>query len=420
MKFKVLTSDWTGALALASAITPSAVDAKGTAGYLCVVRGEKCFLYSEDGRQRFRVPIPVFDVEGEGAFVFPTGAQGDLRYVEGWVEFESGEDGGANVVWCRRDTGGSKGGIHKIITFSPNALKSLDADFSKAEKTGSFPVAVLREALSMTRPYLSDPKEQGVKPECVNLQLFGSDLDADGNGFMLGCSMHRTSYFYSPELEGRSLSVYALRIPLLLSFLSRSTGMVEVHRTENSTYFMNSAEQVLGWSNQDFPPSKFGFYGLALDKHMLKISKASLEKELRYIRSTLPADKNKAFWSYDHKASTLTVSASNSLGSEVDSLPITVTPLTSGDDRCWGTGDLGKKSDVQCNVNLDLMIQLVEATKHPRDVVLGIAQTKNTKQHLFRVIEEYFIDGNGKYVEKPSEGQEGHQCRTVRFVPSKQ
>ena len=420
MKFKVLTHEWTGALALASSITPSAVDTRGTSGFLCVVRGDKCFLYSEDGRQRCRVPIPVFDVEGEGECVFPTGSQGDLRYVEGWVEFETGEDDGANVIWCRRDTGGAKGGVHKIITFSSSALRSLDADFGKAEMVASYPAVVLKEALNMTRPYLSDPKEQGVKPECINVQLFGTDLTAEGNGYMLGCSMNKTSYFYSPELEGRSLSVYALRIPLLISFLARSPGKVDVYRSENSTYFINSAEQVLGWSNQDFKSSPFGFYGLTLDKHMLKIPKAALEKELKYIRSTLPPDKNKAFFHYDHMSNSLTVSASNTVGGEADSLPIVVMPLMEGDDRCWGSGELGKQSDVRCNVNLDLMIQLVEATKHPRDVVLGIAQSKNMKQHLFRIIEDYVIDEGGKYVEKPTDSQRGHQCRTLRFVSSKQ
>jgi hypothetical protein len=185
------------------------------------VRGEKCFLYSEDDQQRMRVPIPVFDVEGEDAFVLPTGFQGDLRYVDGWVEFETGEEGGANIIWCRRDTGDSKG-VHKIITFSPKALKSLDADFSKAEKAASFPVALLKEAMSMTRSYLHpDPKEKGIKPEWVNLQLYGGDVEADANGYMLGSSVNRTSYFYSPELEGKSLTIHALRVPLLLLFLSK-------------------------------------------------------------------------------------------------------------------------------------------------------------------------------------------------------
>src|SRR3569832_1293790 len=110
MKFKVSTSDWTAALAVVSSITPAAVDAKGTSGYLCVLRKDRLYLYSDDGKQRFRVPVPVSDVEGEGAFVFPTGQSGDLRYVEGTVEFEATEEDGAHLVWCRRDPGESRRG----------------------------------------------------------------------------------------------------------------------------------------------------------------------------------------------------------------------------------------------------------------------------------------------------------------------
>jgi hypothetical protein len=419
MKFKVLTQDWTTALALVSSITPTSIDARGSSGYLCVVRGEHCYLYSEDGHQRFRVPIPVFDVEGEGAFVFPTGPQGDLRYVEGWVEFESGEEGGADVVWCRRDTGGAKGGVHKIITFTAKALKALDADFSNAKKVATFPSVLLKEALNMTRPYLAEPKDALAKPEFLNVQLFGAD-EADGNGYMLGHSTSRTSYFYSPELEGKPLFVYGTRIPLLLSFLSKSPGTIDVYNSENSTYFMNSTEQVLGWSNQDYAGSKYGYYGLALDNHIFRIGRASLEKELKYVRSTLPADKNKAFVRYDHTTCLLTVVASNTLGGEIESLPLAVTPLVEGEPGCWGSGSLSKTEDVQFHINLDWMIQLVEATKHPRDVMLGIAQVKKSKQHLFRVIEDYFIDESGKYVEKPAVDQKGYACRAMRYVPSKQ
>ena len=119
-------------------------------------------------------------------------------------------------------------------------------------------------------------------------------------------------------------------------------------------------------------------------------------------------------------ARTLTVSASNTVGSEVESLPIGLTPLVEGDEGCWGPGDLGKTDDVQFNINLDWMIQLVEATKHPRDVILGVAQVASSKQCLFRVIEDYVIDESGKYVETPAEGQKGYACRALRFVPSKQ
>lgn len=422
MKFKVLTSDWVTALALVSSITPSSVDSKGSSGYLCVVRGDKCYLYSEDGHQRFRVPIPVFDVEGEGAFVFPTGRQGDLRYVEGWVEFEAVEEGGAHVVWCRRDPGDTRrGGVHKIITFSPQALRSLDADLGKAVKSSVFPSVLLREALTMTRSYLADAKDSTAKPEHLNLQLFGPDAGEMGDGYMLGCSISKSAYFKSPELAGKPLFVYGPRVSLLLSFLSKSPGEVAVYHSQNATYFMNAAEQVLGWSNQDYAGVKFGFYDTVHDRHIFKIARASLEKELRYVRSTLASDRNKALVSYDHASGTLQISAGDPNGGLIASLPLAAMALVEGDEGCWGPGDLGKKEDVQFNVNLDWMIQLVEAAKHPRDVVLGVARVKGkSNQCLFRLIEDYSIDEQGKYVELPATNQKVFSCRAVRFIPSKQ
>jgi hypothetical protein len=324
-------------------------------------------------------------------------------------------------VWCRRDPGESRrGGVHKMVTFSPQALKALDADLDKATKRASYPVALLREALSMTRPHLSDPNDPTSKPEHVNVQLFGEDA-GEGDGFMLGCSISKTGLFFSPELQGKPLFVYGPRIPLLLSFLSKSVGQVDVYQGANSTYFMNAAEQVLGWTNQDYAGTKFGFYGLELDRHILKIPRATLEKELKYVRSTLPSDRNKAFFSYDHATSCLRVGASNPLGGEIESLPLAVTPLVDGDEGCWGTGDLGKTESVHFNVNLDWMIQLVGATKHPRDVILGVAKTKKSNQYLIRIKEDYSIDEeSGKYVERPAPEQKVIPCQVLRYIPSKQ
>lgn len=418
MKFKVLTADWTAALAVVSSVTPNAVDAKGSAGYLCVLRHGRCDLYSDDRTQRCRVPVSVFDVEGEGAFVFPAGQSGDLKYVDGTVEFEATEEGGAHLVWCRRDAGESRrGGVHKMVTFSPQALKSLDSDLAKAQKTATFPVVLLREALNASRPYLADPKDPVAKPEHVNLQLFG---EGPGDGYMHGCSLSKTSLFYSEDLRGKPLFVYCRRIPLLLSFLAKSTGEVQVFQSANSTYFMNAAEQVLGWSNQDYAGTKFTFYSLALDRHILRIPRASLEKELKYVRSTLPAERNKAFVTYDHTTECLRVGASNPLGGEIESLPLAVTPLAGDADGCWGAGDLSKTESLQFNVNLDCLIQIVEATRHPREVVIGVAKTKKQGQYLIRLIEDYSIDEQGKYVEKPAPGKKVFACRSQRHIPSKQ
>jgi hypothetical protein len=116
----------------------------------------------------------------------------------------------------------------------------------------------------------------------------------------------------------------------------------------------------------------------------------------------------------------LRIVSESPVGGKIESLPLAVTPLVEGDEGCWGTGDLGKVEDAQFNINLDWMIQIVEATKHPRDVILGVAKTKKSNQYRFRIIEEYCIDEQGKYVERPAPEQKVFACRAMRSVPSKQ
>jgi hypothetical protein len=108
------------------------------------------------------------------------------------------------------------------------------------------------------------------------------------------------------------------------------------------------------------------------------------------------------------------------LGGEIESLPLAVTSLTAGAEGCWGTGDLGATESVQFNINLDWVIQIVEATKHPQAVTIGIAQTKKSGQYLIRILEDYALDENGRYAEQPGPDQKVYSCRAMRFVPSKQ
>lgn len=306
-----------------------------------------------------------------------------------------------------------------MLTFSPQVLKALDSDLEKATKLGTFPVVLLREALSVSKPYLGDPKDSTTKPVNHNLQLYGEEA-GDGNGYLHGCTMNKASLFFSEGLKGKPLFVYCQRVPLLVSFLSKSTGDVDVYQSTNATYFRNAADQVLGWSNQDYVGVKFGYHNLTLDRHIFKIPRANLEKELRYVRSTLPAERDKVSFSYDHSTACLRVGASNPLGGEIESLPLAVTPLVQGQDRCWGPGDLGTTESLQFNVNLDNLIQIVESTKHPRDVVLGVGKTRKQSQHLIRTIEDYSIDEQGKYVERPGTGQRVFECRAQRYISSKQ
>jgi hypothetical protein len=53
-------------------------------------------------------------------------------------------------------------------------------------------------------------------------------------------------------------------------------------------------------------------------------------------------------------------------------------------------------------------------------VIIGVAKTKKQNQYLIRMIEDYSIDEQGKYVERPTPDQKVVSCRALRYIPSKQ
>jgi hypothetical protein len=415
MKFKVQTSDLVTALNLAASIRPIAVDSQGSSGYLCVVRGTQLFIYSEDERQRIRVPVPILDVEGEGAFVYPAGRNEAFKYMEGVLEFEPGDDDGAKVVNCRR-TQGDRESLYKIPSFDPRVLQSLDKDFDQATHSASFSVALLREALSVTRPYLADDKDTSTSKACHQcVQLFDARIDAyrAGNGYMMGSTGQRACFFYSKELKGKALLIHGERIPLLLSFLGKSEGDVMVYNSQNSTYFVNASEQVIGWADQAHGYDKFSFYALTMDRHVLKVNRKALENEVRSIRSLMPPKKDKVRLQYDHRRQLLTVLASTGT-SELKSLPLVVEPLP-GD-----APDATSAADVGFNVNGDWLLDIVSPLKGA-EVELRIAPVADHEdRYLVRTIESYSIDARGKVCfEDAQPGQQVHSCRVMRFIPSK-
>jgi hypothetical protein len=415
MKFKVQTQDLVGALNLVSTIKPIAVDSQGSSGYLCVVRGAQCFIYSEDERQRVRVPVPIFDVEGEGAFVYPAGHNDAFKYMEGPIEFEPGEDEGAKIVNCRR-TSGDKEALYKISSFDPRALQSLDKDFNGAKEAATFSVALLKEALSVTRPYLADPKDtSNSKPFHQNVQLFDASKEVykSGNGYMIGSTGQRACLFYSKDLQGKGLVIHGLRIPLLQSFLSKSEGEIKAFHSENSTYFVNAAEQVIGWADQTHTYDKFGFYALSMDRYILKVNRKALENEIRSIRSLIPPEKDKIRLQYDHAKCLLTVLASNG-ATDLKSLPLAVEPVACDEP------DLSKMKDVGFNINADWLLDIISPLKHG-DVELRIAPVKDhADRFLVRTIDAYGVDARGKVVlDDAQPGQQVHSCRVMRFIPSK-
>ena len=416
MKFKIQSKDLVEALSMISTVKPRPLDSKGTAGYLCVIRGESCFFYSEDEQRKVRIKAPIFDVEGEGAFVFPLNHQSEFKHVEGWVELEPIEKDGVPCV-IYTDQGGNRPAAWP--TFDARSLNPLDKDFSNAQEGPLIPSALLKEAITVTRPYVGDVNDATTKtkPHYLGVHL----LDAQHksyNGFVIGASGQRTGTFFTPELRDKGLSVHQFQIPLLLAFLNKSKGDVRVKTSETATYIVNSNDQVIGWANQVAPPAKFGHYGLSVDTFIFRIPKAILERVLLWTREAIPSDRDKIQVRYSHEDQQIRILAQGNH----QSMPIGVTPLDESDSvegHPIKGGSLSKKEDLQFNVSVNWLLDIVSSVR-VNEIELRIAPYPQQEDaYYIRTIETFNLDENGKVVIKGEDGEKVYPCRVMRFIPSK-
>jgi len=412
MKFKANATDLAQALNRASVVRPVPVDSQGSTGYLFVVRGEKCYIYSQDEHQKSRVDFPIFDVEGEGAFVFPA-ENASVQYLEGWVEIEPDEEEGVHIVKYNTESGATT----KKISFDPRALQALDKDLESASEGTTYPVALLKEALSGAKNYLADAHGQA-KENFKTLQIFDTSKEewSKGNGHLFASDGRCAYYFFCPDLKDKGLSVHTLRVGLLNSFLAKSEGDVTIRKSERSTYLVNSDDYVIGWVDQVVEHDKFGYYPLKRDGFILRASKDRIVKALQHVRSNLSSKKNRVRVEYNHEKKSLQFRAEDN-GNEVFSAPVFIEPLDALDGTAENPmlgGDSSKKEDFAFNANIDQLLDMVSSSKS-FDVLLRVGSSE--KGHLIRTIEEFALDPKGKVV-VPGEGEKVYQCRVTRFMPS--
>lgn len=417
MKFKTQTSDLSAALSVASVVRPIPVDSQGSAGYLFRIQGERCYVYSEDDRQKSRVDFPIFDVEGEGAFVYPTGHTNTFQYLDGWVEFEPKSEAGVFLIEYRTEGGASS----KMSSFDPKALQSLDKDLDSATEGPTFPVALLKEAVSLGKKYLAEANDGQAKEYFKAFQIFDDSKEswAKGNGHFFAANGYRAFYFYSPDFEERGLCIHTLRVGLLESFLSKSEGEIRIRKSERATYLVNSKNQVIGWADQVVEHEKFNYYALTKDTFILRIPKEVASKALLAVRTELDSKRDRVRVQYNHERGTLQFHTSDG-ANEFSSIPVGVVPLDSSDGTEEAPiigGDQSKKADFTFNVNINYFMDLISPVK-AHEVELRVGPVNETS-YLIRTIEEFYLDSKGKVLISPEEGEKAHKCRVTRFMSNK-
>lgn len=416
MRFRAQITDLNEALGLVSVVTPRPIPNQG-AGYLMVVSGTTCSVYSHDGARKAKTSFEVSDVDGDGSFVLPVEKVSALKYLDGYADFKAGKSDDRFFVEYESEAGAKQ----EFSTFDPMAIKPFDEELA-APSNGEgdvFPAAILREALNLVKPFFSPLADSRVSDEAFKtIRLFDGRTDdtKKGNGVMYAADKVRAGYFSCEALKDMSLSVHGQHLPVLLSFLAKCEGNVTILACASSTFVRNSKGQVFGWPHQTKQHEKFSYYGLKMDQFILRMPKDLLVKALRYVRNGIDPRKDKIRVQYSYENKTLQIVASEE-ASRIESPPVGVLPVEESET---GAGSLGNKEDFAANLNLNQFLELVEPMKG-HEVTLRVANVplNGETQTLLRTIEEFHLNEQGRVVIPSPEGEKAYPCKVTRYMPSR-
>jgi hypothetical protein len=411
MKIKVTAADLKEALDVASIVSPKPVTAKGGEGFLFVLKDGSCQIYSRDSSRSLRVNLPLLESEEEGSFVYPAKKTGSVKHWRGWVEIEAGVEEGSH--WVRYKTEGRASG--KWTSFDPGLLSTNDEALEETTTEHTYPVAVLKEALSLCRPHLVKPNDAGISEENEHLKsirIFDDQGESSkGDGCFFSATVNTAFFFHCEALKGKGLAIHGNHLPSIMAFLGRCEGEVTIRSNEETVFAISSSGYALGWTQPTKRHEKYSYYPRKLETFALTTPKDLLLNALHHMREEGDSTKDKARLTYSHEDKTLTLKVSSKTG-QADSSPVGVDIVKED----WSEAD---KRDFTVNVSIAHFLELVEPTKgHEVEIRVAIRTQGGRRKALFRTVETFHLSPQGKIV-IPKAEEESFACRVTRFNPSK-
>lgn len=425
--FKVKASDLNAAIEVASIVPPKPFDKQGSSGYLFVIRGDTGYVYSRDAQHVSRAHFPLIEVEGEGPFIYPAAFIGSFSsFTDDVLTFEVKNDDDNFVVKYTAMDGKA---WEERPTFDHRQLQTCDKELTAATNERTFPVPILREALSQSRNF-TETKDSKVDEKHKTVQIFDKNLEVDdpknpgqkirpcekGDGSLFASNGIQAFYFYSDAFRDRHLMVHSAHLPLLQSFLAKATGDITLKTGGNMTFAVDAAGQVLGWTHSNTGGiQKYAYYPLANDTHVVLLSRGPVLHALKHVKKMLDERRFKVKLNFDGTENTIQFQVQEG----------------SGKGQSWPVGYVVKKDETKENksfslsVNVEHFIDLFEGCKSNevelRITYLPAGEKRPKEQGLFRTVDEFILDQTGKViggsnVEKVPEG--GIQCKVTRFMPS--
>ncbi len=416
MKIRMSLTHLNEALGFASTVKPSHKD--GLSAFLFTVSDGRCYIHSQDAQDYVRTEVQVTSIEGAedgGSFVYPADRVDALKYLDGWIEIESGEDGGRH--WTNyRTEGGAKA---NRSTFNPRSFNTMDNAIAEAASEYTFPTTLLKEGLAVTSSYTAaNPSEDESQYSCV--QVFDKSTPdwSKGDGTMFAADGQRACYFYSPEFLGKGISIQAKHVPRLASFLNKCQSQVKVKVGKTMTFVIDQVPDseggvrdgaVFGWVMHSKLHQRYKYHPSKFDKFRLRVPRDYVLKTLKYIKSEMKdANRDKIRVVYQKPD----LKFLGSVNKEVtESVPVMCSPQPLEDGV--ESGD-----EFAANVDVKALIGLFEASREP-DVELRVAFLEDGKKAFFRTVGKAVIGDSGKtYISTADSKEPTYECLVTHFTTS--
>lgn len=412
IKFKTDAASLQDALAIVGIVTPRPITPQGGSGYLFVVRGGRCYLYSRDATRVTRADFPVEVIEGEGSFIYPAENIGLLeRAGDGGITFTAQSDGDSHRVSFVADTGAKD----TRTTYDPRLMTPCDKDVESATGERTFMVGILKEAMRQAKPFLlSDDKKGQDMDHFKTVQIYDSAKpeSAKGDGTLYAANGNTALFFYSDAFVGKGLSIHGQHLSALMAFLGRAVGEVKIRRGQNMSFAVDEKGHVLGWTHHEKTHGKYTYYGLNSDSFVFDVPVTAVLSALKYMQSGLGSKRDKIKVTFNAVDPRLSFTAAES-NAETASFPVPVIPHEGSKDE-----------DVSFFVNINHLVAILGDAKGDRMMlriaILPKSESRPKETAMVRTIDQFLMDKDGKIVpgSEESKPEGAYLCRVTRFVPS--
>jgi hypothetical protein len=429
--FKTQASELNAAIDLVKIVTPRPFDKNNTSGFLFVIRGERGYVYSHDAMHTTRADFPIFDVTGEGAFIYPGTNIHAFSFLKNVIGFDvKNEEGDFSVTY----DGGNGAGKAPRPLFNPKFMETCDKALEVAGNKRTFSAGALRECLNLGKEFQADEANKGEEDNPFrSVQVFDKNVEADdpaqpgqktkpyehGDGFMFASDRVKTIHIQSTDFMGKSLLLHANHMPLLMAFLAKTNGPVDILTGTNKSFAVDSRGRVFGWAHSLKSHSKFAYStGLkGCDAALtIKLDKGEVLHAIKYMQAEFETGRDKTKVIFKDGKIQLQLAEGKGIGLNSMFVDAPLEPASTGEPS------------FEINVNIKWLLGLFESAKSNKvelrvSVMNADGTTRKKQAGAFRTFDEFILDADGKVVggnvkDAGTIPKDAIKCRVTRYAPS--